>query len=47
MALSRALNELKHGDDYDAGTFNNLKSQRDVLNRSLASGEIWASTAVH
>ena len=47
MALSRALDELKQGDDYDAGTFNTLKSQRDVLNRSLASGEIWASTALH
>lgn len=45
LALSRALDELKRGDDYDAGAFTSLKSQRDVLERQLTSGDFWATAS--
>lgn len=45
LALSRALDELKRGDDYDAAAFTSLKSQRDVLERQLTSGDFWADAS--
>ena len=43
LALNRALEEMKGDGDFDGSTFNALKAQRDALNRSLTSGEIWES----
>jgi DNA primase len=45
LALSRALDELKRDDDFDATTFNTLKAQRDALKRHLTSGDIWTEGA--
>ena len=45
LALSRALDELKRGDDYDATAFTSLKSQRDALDRQLTSGDFWAGAS--
>lgn len=42
LALSRALDDLKKDDDFEADIFNGLKGQRDALERAIASGEIWA-----
>ncbi|WP_420478041.1 DNA primase [Brevundimonas sp. FT23028] len=49
LALSRALNELKSDHYFDLPTFSGLKSQRDALDRHIASGEIWSdqSRALH
>ncbi len=42
LALTRALEELKRDPDFDGATLATLKSQRDALDRFLASGAIWS-----
>ena len=51
LALSRALEELKRDDDFDPklflGAFNQLKAERDALDRQIKSAEIWDSATIH
>lgn len=41
LALNRALNELKMDQNFDLPTFAGLKSQRDAIERHIASGDLW------
>jgi len=42
LALTRALDELKRDDHFDARAFSEMKAQRDQVDRYLTGGTLWA-----